>query len=119
LNKKPFRLRAEFDPTWINDFAPLVLWDLTDFICPALQTGLIYSALLAFGRFSFELLYNKSALRATVIFSQQKNLFPATCNQKDFQLPASNFQSLHALSYISQKTRNLQKSKLEQSPGPA
>jgi mannose/fructose/N-acetylgalactosamine-specific phosphotransferase system component IIC len=32
---------------WFYDFAPLVLCDLINFICPALQTGLIYFAPLA------------------------------------------------------------------------
>jgi hypothetical protein len=42
MNKKSFQIHA-----WHKDFAPLVLRDLTNPVCPALQTGLIYSAPLA------------------------------------------------------------------------
>jgi hypothetical protein len=46
MNKKSFQIYA-----WHKDFARLVLRELTYPICPALQTGLIYSAPLAFDGF--------------------------------------------------------------------
>jgi hypothetical protein len=46
MDKNSFQIRA-----WHKDFAPLVLRELTNTICPALQTGLIYSAPLALDGF--------------------------------------------------------------------